>query len=116
MSGGHFNYKQYEIGQIADEIEQFIVTNDSQELDEWGSEKGRHYPPEIIERFKIAAQQCRIAQAMIQRVDWLVSGDDGPESFLKRWDVELQKLETHEHPQDQAPRHAADWHKSSSQA
>ena len=34
MSGGHFNYKQYEIGYIADEVEQLIITNDSTETNE----------------------------------------------------------------------------------
>jgi hypothetical protein len=36
MSGGHFQYKQWEIGNIADEVEQLILTNDSEEKDEWG--------------------------------------------------------------------------------
>ena len=31
MSGGHFDYKQYEIENIADEIEQIILNNDSEE-------------------------------------------------------------------------------------
>ena len=33
MSGGHFDYAQYKIGQIADMVEQLIIDNDSQELD-----------------------------------------------------------------------------------
>jgi len=28
MSGGHFNYTQYQLTQIADDIEQLIVDND----------------------------------------------------------------------------------------
>ena len=36
MSGGHFNYDQYKIGYIADEVEQLIITNGSEEKDEWG--------------------------------------------------------------------------------
>jgi hypothetical protein len=36
MSGGHFQYKQYEFGQIADEIEQIILDNDSEEVNEYG--------------------------------------------------------------------------------
>jgi hypothetical protein len=31
MSGGHFDYKQWEIQNIADEVEQLILTNDSEE-------------------------------------------------------------------------------------
>ena len=33
MSGGHFQYKQWEIGNIGDEVEQLIIDNDSEELD-----------------------------------------------------------------------------------
>ena len=52
MSGGHFQYKQWEIGNIADEVEQLILTNDSEEKNEWGDRKGYHYTPETIEEFK----------------------------------------------------------------
>ena len=44
---------------------------------------------------------CRRAAAMSQRVDWLVSDDDGPDSFLERWDIELAKLDAGEQPQDE---------------
>lgn len=54
MSGGHFDYKQYELGYIADEVEQLIITNDSEELNEWGMCKGAHYTPETIAEFKKA--------------------------------------------------------------
>jgi hypothetical protein len=27
---------------------------------------------------------------MAQRVDWLVSGDDGEESFMRRWEKEVR--------------------------
>jgi hypothetical protein len=34
----------------------------------------------------------KIAQVYAQRVDWLVSGDDGEESFITRLDEDLNKL------------------------
>ena len=36
------------------------------------------------------------AQLYMQRMDWLLSGDDGDESFLRRIDEELKKLENGE--------------------
>jgi len=33
-----------------------------------------------------------IAEAMVQRVDWLLSGDDGEESFRSRWAEEVESL------------------------
>jgi len=92
MSGGHFQHKQWEIGNIADEVEQLILTNDSEEKDEWGDRKGYHYSPETIEEFKKGLVLLRQAYVYAQRIDWLVSGDDGEDSFHNRLKFELEKL------------------------
>ncbi len=92
MSGGHFNYKQWEIQNIADEVEQLILTNDSGELDEWGYRKGSHFTPETIAEFKKGLTVLRQAFVYAQRIDWLVSGDDGEDSFLRRLKLELDKI------------------------
>ena len=92
MSGGHFQYKQWEISNIADEVEQLILTNDSEEKDEWGDRKGYHYTPETIEEFKKGLVLLRQAYIYAQRIDWLVSGDDGEDSFHRRLKFELEKL------------------------
>ena len=84
MSGGHFFYKQYELNYIADEVEQLILTNNSTELNEWGDTKGRHYTDKTIVEFKNALHFLRLAQIYAQRIDWLVSGDDGEDCFHKR--------------------------------
>ena len=89
MSGGHFNYEQYKIDQIADEIEELIESNDSTEQDEYGCDIGRHYPAEVIERFGEAVDLLRRSALMVKRIDWLVSGDDGADEFIWRWDDEL---------------------------
>lgn len=86
MSGGHFNYSQHHIEYIASEIESLIETNDSTDND------GFHYEKETIAKFKEAVKTLRVAAVMAQRIDWLVSGDDGEESFHRRWDDELEKL------------------------
>ena len=93
MSGGHFNYNQYNIEQIADEVEQLILSNDSTEKDEWGYDKGCHFNPETIEEFKIGLEHLRKAAIYAQRIDWLVSGDDGEDSFHERLQTELKKVE-----------------------
>ena len=90
MSGGHFDYQQYRIEDIARDIEELIGSNDDDSKDEFGDTRGRNYPPEIIEKFKEAAHTLRQAAEMAQRVDWLVSGDDGEGSFLKRWVKEVR--------------------------
>ena len=92
MSGGHFQYDQYKIGYIADEVKQLILDNDSTEKDEYGYEKGHHYSKEVIEKFEEAYILLRKAQIAAQRIDWLVSGDDGPETFLERWQEDMTEL------------------------
>lgn len=92
MSGGHFQYDQWKISNIADEVEQLILTNDSEELDQWGDRKGAHYTPETIEEFKKGLTILRQAYIYAQRIDWLVSGDDGEDSFHSRLKHDLEKL------------------------
>lgn len=92
MSGGFFEYNQFNIGYIVDELDKLISMNASTEKDEYGDKKGKHYPAEIIELFKEAALTLRKARIMTHRIDWLVSGDDGEESFIERWKEDLSKI------------------------
>ena len=96
MSGGHFDYNQYRVGQIAEDIEELIANNDDATLDEWGCRRGRGYPVEILDKFRQAVATLREAEIMTQRIDYLVSGDDGEDSFLRRWDAALAKAQQKE--------------------
>jgi len=93
MSGGAFNYNQYRIQAIIDLIADIILKNDSTELDGSGYRIGYGYPPEIIEKFKEGLEYLTKAQIYAQRIDWLVSGDDGEETFLKRLKSDLEEAE-----------------------
>ena len=90
MSGGHFDYAQYRIEDIAVGIDEVIAANDDKTLNECGQRRGNGYPPEIIEKFREAAHTLRQAAEMAQRVDWLLSGDDGEDCFLRRWDIKVR--------------------------
>ena len=105
MSGGHFDYKQYQLEDIADSIERQIQRNgrektkeemrdegwrDSEWFDKYPEERYYYkYPDEVIDRFKEAVKSLRIAAIYTQRIDWLLSGDDGEESFISRLNEEL---------------------------
>ena len=93
MSGGYFDYDQYRIGQIADQIEDLIFHNGHDEKDDYGCNRFSDYRPEIIDKFKTAVNILRIAQVYAQRVDWLVSGDDGEDCLLTRLKEDLMKLD-----------------------
>lgn len=93
MSGGHFNYAQHSIQDIADSIGEVIRDNDSEERNEWNERKGHGYTPETIAEFKNAIIIMRVAYIYAQRCDWLLSCDDGEDTFHKRLKDELSKIE-----------------------
>lgn len=92
MSGGHFFYIQDKIEEAACEIDQLIASNDDDTLDKYGDRLGRHYAPKVIARFRTAARVARLAAAMIRRVDWLVSCDDGEDNFIARWSEDCEPI------------------------
>jgi hypothetical protein len=92
MSGGYYDYKQYAISRIADDIENVIITNDSTELNRWGEPVGREFSEETIAQMRNAVGVLRRAFIYAQRIDWLLSGDDGEESFHRRLVDELTSL------------------------
>ena len=75
MSGGHWDYLQYRLTDIIDDIK----------------DESEGYPEEVIAEFKKGAEQIAKAQIYMQRIDWLLSGDDGEESFLKRLKEDLDE-------------------------
>lgn len=108
MSGGRFSYDQYKMGYIADAIEDEIEKNGRpktrEEIKEetWHNDEWYHkypedlnhykYSDEVIEKFKEGVQLLKKAQIYAHRIDYLLSSDDGEESFLKRLKEELDKL------------------------
>ena len=105
MSGGHFNYQQDYINYIVEELESIVQNNDKtcdicekekaiQGYASWhyDCEAGYGYRPEIIEKFKEGIYQLKKAYIYARRIDWLLSSDDGEESFLARLSEQLSEL------------------------
>ena len=88
MSGGHFDYKQYNLDYIADEIEQLIRNNRVE--DQYGY--SRNFSEETLKEFERAIQMIKVAAVYAQRIDWLVSGDDSEKAFHERLEEDLAKL------------------------
>jgi hypothetical protein len=91
MSGGFFDHKQYNIVMIADEVNQLIRSNEDNTLNEWGDPTGHNYNDATIQEFKKGLYFLRMAGIYAQRIDWLVSGDDGEDTFLERLKSDLEK-------------------------
>ena len=90
ISGGTFQYNQYRITSIIDDIKIKIENNDSVEKNEWGEDIGSHYSKETIDKFKEAIYHLEKAEVMATRIDWLLAGDDGEKNFNIRWDEDLK--------------------------
>ena len=107
MSGGAFNYQQYSIEEIADEIEQEIIEAGREIPQEiwvknhwYGSsfdDSDRTYPTyerKTIDIMKRAVYVLRMAYIYAKRIDWMLSGDDSEESLVKRLEEDLKDLKT----------------------
>jgi hypothetical protein len=108
MSGGAFNYDQYKIGYMVDQIEETVIKNGVEKTPEELKQEGWRdpdwykkypedlfhytYPDEVIEKMKEGIEALKRAQIYAHRIDWLLSGDDGEESFLRRLEEELNEL------------------------
>lgn len=95
MSGGHFDYKQGYIRDIAEQLEETIRLNGKKKwfkIEDWEDTHFPEYPEEIINEFKNAVIALKLAYIYAQRIDWFLSGDDGEDSFMERLGEELEEL------------------------
>ncbi len=90
MSGGHFDYAQHQIDGIVESIEQAIQDNSSDD-----EHVSRNYSKKTISEFKKGLLFLRKAKIYAQRIDYLLSYDDGEETFHKRLSEELLSLTNH---------------------
>lgn len=80
MSGGHFDYRQYHIVDIADAIQEEIDRNEMGLSDE------------TLREFMLGVSLLRRSAIYVQRIDWLLSGDDAEDTFHHRLREELCEL------------------------
>ncbi len=108
MSGGHWGYLQYRFTDVIEDIKKEIEKSgkpkteeelkeefyrDSDWYEKYPEDKFHYkYPDEVIEEFKKAVDIIAKAQVYMHRIDWLLSCDDGDESFIERLKEDLDKL------------------------
>lgn len=109
MSGGHFDYQEYHIREIAESVKEIIERNNKPRAYDtldyvdkkwWSSDHDDkacteenyykepylmyEYNDEVIKRFKAAHVVLQLAAILAERVDYLVCDDDGEDSFKNR--------------------------------
>lgn len=93
MSGGAYEYYQHRIEYIAERIQEEIDLNNTPYGDMFcGEWTGQRYSDETIAKFKEGLEILRQAYVYAQRIDWLLSGDDGEETFHKRLEKDLKEF------------------------
>lgn len=113
MSGGAFDYAQYHIADIYSKIEEYVNGHELDEEDETFYledrfleedeveyiKKHHHtipnqygYSKETIKEFKKGIAVLKKAEVYAQRIDWLLSGDDGEDNFHERLKHDLEEL------------------------
>ena len=81
MSGGSLDYFYFRFEEPLSTISKEI---------KWGKNK---WTPETLLEFQNSIRYLKIAQIYAQRVEWLLSGDDGEDSFIERLKEELEEYE-----------------------
>jgi len=81
MSGGHFDYKCFNISQFADDLGDEIDKNDDKSVDKYGDTRGYGFDKKTMENLIIAQQVIAVAGKLAREVEWLYSGDHGEDSF-----------------------------------
>lgn len=82
MSGGTFDYKQSHIRDIAEHLEEMLQSGDLTK----GLEQ------KTLDEFKKGLLILRKAHVYAQRIDWLLAGDDGEDTFHQRLRDELTRI------------------------
>lgn len=91
MSGGFFDYVQFQIDRVADQVESYIQRCEFE--DQEAGNRHLQYATETMARFRECEQTLRRASAMLQRMDCLLSGDDTEVMFHQRWDKEIPAVQ-----------------------
>lgn len=80
MSGGHFDYLQEKIlYDVLPKLKEIIEENPCE------------FKKEVMDEIGIGNAIIETAYIYLQRIDWLMSGDDSEDTFLERLREDLEK-------------------------
>lgn len=80
MSGGHFDYAYVNVNQFCDILKRSI--RDNNKKDEFGY--APNYSKAVIKELKKILKEAERISKLMYHTEWLLSGDDGEETFLKQ--------------------------------
>jgi hypothetical protein len=90
MSGGYFNYQQDRLDDMATTIRELIDRHTRKAIDDDDSDF--RFSAATVAKFEEAVSALNRAEVYVQRIDWLVSGDDGEDTFHAQLAKDLAAL------------------------
>lgn len=90
MAGGHFEYIQYRIRDLAEKLQYEVDRNDDNGDGLWHP----GYAHNTVAHIQHTQWLAKMLAVYLQRVDWLMSGDDSEESFHNRLREDLEQGQT----------------------
>lgn len=88
MSGGHYNYMQFHINTIAEQIKKDVEDHSKEEPYTFA----RDYTKATLRKLLFLADLLTVASDLTKDADWLYSGDDSEETFNKHFDARFDFL------------------------
>ena len=94
MSGGTFEYKQYHIEQLIEDMELLLKRVDKEPIDSFECDSLKNYIDDKDSFKKIVEKNIDLLKKSYiytKRLDWFISGDDGEETFYERLEEDFNK-------------------------
>jgi hypothetical protein len=79
MSGGRFDYIQYRLEDVVEQVENELSDNEG-------------YSETVADILGRTVLYLKLATIYLNRVDWFLSGDDGEEQFVNRLKEDLDEF------------------------
>lgn len=88
MSGGYFDYRQFEIGEIVEVLDEMLKDGSDEE------HHNHNVITDTVHDIKILRDILEEACIRLHELDWYISGDTGPESYRARLEEKLKGIKT----------------------
>lgn len=95
MSGGHYDYKCFEVSQFAEMVDMTIKErSEAREVDHGGYiEKRTALPKPLLDKMQVFVDVMRKCAEMAKDIEWMMSGDTGEESTLRDLHAKLVEID-----------------------
>jgi len=84
MSGGHFDYQEYGILRVSEDIEAFVEKYSKHNLSEWTGEMVDPVDPDICEKMLIVSNMLKEIYEYAKSIDYYISGDYGEDTIREK--------------------------------